>query len=66
MSHCNEHLQEKLYRLKFTVCDSACHTADSTMSFFFPFKFYFVLFGYGLQGQGVDMKGWDNEWDQNA
>lgn len=37
MTHCTEHLQVKMYGLKFILCDSLGRTITSTVRFFFNF-----------------------------
>ena len=43
MTHCNEHLQIKMFGLLGILCDSLCHTMASRVRFF-SFKFYFIFF----------------------
>lgn len=58
VTHCNEHLQVKMYGLTGILCDSLCHTMASMKRFFFSlfFKFNFVLLG-GMQGNRYEGMG---------
>ena len=59
MSHCNEHLQEKLFEQKDIHCGTHCDTLQLPLGMF-------GFLGVQVAWQRVDMEGQGDEWDWGA
>jgi hypothetical protein len=59
MTHCNDHLQERLFGQKCTLCDTLWASAVSLVSFLFVC--FFFSFGGRLQGMKANIENLQNE-----
>ena len=67
MTHCNEHLQVKLYGSKGLLHDSLCHTTASMMRLIFLLIFIlFYLVGDVSRAESKYNEGQGNEWNWDA